>query len=125
MGDDTTTSSTGGGMGGSGGGCTPEPGCFNYCDSTPTASVDFEQDVYPILQDNCPQSGCHGGTGNNGRFSGSATKVYNSIASWNPGDTSQPAIDPGNAANSYVMIEVDGDMDCMNSLCGNDCVVDA
>lgn len=116
----STTTTTTGGMGGSGGGCTPEPGCYNWCDFTPTASVDFATDVYPILQSYCQQNGCHGGAGN-GRFAGSPMAVYNDITSWTSGDTSQPVIDPGNAANSYLMIKMDGDMSCSNSLCSNDC----
>ena len=118
----STTTTTTGGMGGSGGGCTPEPGCYNWCDFTPTASVDFATQVLPILQTSCLQGSCHGAdNGMGGRFGGGATAVYNSITSWNSGDTSQPVIDPGNAANSYLMIKMDGDMACSNSLCSNDC----
>lgn len=116
----TSTTTTTGGMGGSGGGCTPEPGCYNWCDFTPTASVDFANDVYPILQNYCQQNMCHGGAAN-GRFSGTAMDVYDEITSWNPQDTSQPAIDPGDAANSYLMIKMDGDMACSNSLCNGGC----
>jgi len=115
-GDASTTSTTTGGSGG----CTPEAGCFNYCDFTPTSDIDFATDVYPILQASCQQNGCHGGAAN-GRFSGTAMDVYDSITSWNPSDTSQPAIDPGDAANSYLMIKMDGDMACMNSACNSGC----
>lgn len=122
-GDASTSSST---TSASGGG---NPGnCFDYSTFTPQADVSFTDDIMPIFADSCNGNNCHGDANNpdaglylgeqNGNDATIVQAVYDNLV--NVGSqlsTNLQRVVPGDAENSWLMVKLDGEMDCPQVTC--------
>lgn len=117
------------------GGCAPaDAGCFDYCSFTPTGGVSFADDVMPIFEAHCNATTCHGSLSApdadlylgsaSGNDAATIVEVYAELVNWDaynaPG---MVRVDPGDPANSWLMVKLDGDMSCPQAqpFCAGSC----